>query len=362
MKASLFVYTRTYYTDFHVLFKPKRHEEYLVEYTDLAEKLVANYDVNKETQPLWVYLRFGNSILWGIVCANSCLGNKFSDKSSRLVRGFFGIVVSIKDGFRLLLPNDLDFFADLYKQNINQVWETRSYNSFEYEFELEKFSKTKPFDIVKEIDSLKTLNNYVVMSDIDEYCEFLNKRNAEKRKKREIEIGRLRQEERRRELERSAEDCYVQETPSCQGKQAEANEFLKVFRKGATFLAVGLASLWLWGGLSSPKQKPAPQSGFVYCINCHGTGYNYKYLWGIFSSECSTCWGSGYVPQITPSIPGRIDSTPFGQSELQYKGKKCGIVMEDGKYCRCPGCEPGHKDPFICTQTGCGHKCKDHNR
>lgn len=399
MKASLFVYTRTYYTDFHVLYKPIGHEECLMEYTELAEKLVAQYDVNKETQPHWVYLNFNSSILWGVVCANSCLGNKFSDKASRPVRGFFGIVVSIEKGTHFSLPNDLAFFTDLYKQNVDQVWETRNYNSFECEFELEGLSNNTSFDVVKEIDSLRTLKNYVVMADVDEYCEFLGKRNDEKRKKREAEVERLRQEEEREReekerkakfekweteynkcssiedfrryanehageydnpyLQKAKNNSHVQETANNHSIHTNDNDFLTVIVKCASTIVMVIAVLWIWGGLSAPK-KPHPSPGFIYCSYCNGTGYNYKLLWGFFSSKCSACWGSGYAPQITPSMPERIDPTTFGQSELQYKGKKCGIIMDDGKFCRCPGCEPGHWDPFICTK--CPHKSKDHNR
>lgn len=373
MKASLFVYTRTFYTDFHVLYNPKGYEENLMDYTELAEKLVAQYDVNKETQPHWVYLKFDNSILWGVVCANSCLGKKFTDKASRLVRGFFGIVVSIEERTHLLLPYDLAFFADLYQQNVDQVWEIRSYNSLEYEFEFDSLSNNRSFD-VKEIDSLRTLKNYVVMSNIDEYCEFLDKRNDEKRKKRELKMERLSQEEeRRRELERSAMASHVDETPSYHGNQAEENGFFEELCIGAAFLVVGLACLWMLGGFDSPKQKPAPLMGNVYCVSCEGTGYKYKYLWGVFSSKCSTCRGSGYVPNIAPFIPGRKDPTTFQHSESneyidpifkhseyeKFKGNKCDVI-KDGKFCNCSGCEPSNWNPFICSN--CKDKCKDHNR
>ena len=44
----------------------------------------------------------------------------------------------------------------------------------------------------------------------------------------------------------------------------------------------------------SADKKSLPPNGYLYCGYCHGTGYDYYYLGGLISEECSSCGGSGY--------------------------------------------------------------------
>ena len=42
------------------------------------------------------------------------------------------------------------------------------------------------------------------------------------------------------------------------------------------------------------RQESLPPDGYLYCGYCHGTGYDYYYLGGLISEECTSCSGSGY--------------------------------------------------------------------
>ena len=51
----------------------------------------------------------------------------------------------------------------------------------------------------------------------------------------------------------------------------------------------------------SADKRALPPDGYSYCRYCHGTGYDYYYLGGLISEECSSCGGSGY--SLNPSYP-----------------------------------------------------------
>ena len=44
----------------------------------------------------------------------------------------------------------------------------------------------------------------------------------------------------------------------------------------------------------SADKKSLPPDGYLYCGYCHGTGYDYYYLGGLISEECTSWSGSGY--------------------------------------------------------------------
>ena len=55
----------------------------------------------------------------------------------------------------------------------------------------------------------------------------------------------------------------------------------------------------------SADKKSLPPNGYLYCGYCHGTGYDYYYLGGLISEECSSCGGSGYGvnPNYSTGMP-----------------------------------------------------------
>ncbi len=60
-----------------------------------------------------------------------------------------------------------------------------------------------------------------------------------------------------------------------------------------------------------------------------------------------------------PSV--RNYNPSFGQSEAsKYNGRKCSVIMNNGKYCNCSGCSVGNWDAFTCSR--CGHKSNKHTR
>lgn len=67
-------------------------------------------------------------------------------------------------------------------------------------------------------------------------------------------------------------------------------------------------------------------------------------------------WNCPYTDQYV-----RNYNPSFGQSEgSKYNGKKCSVVMSNGKYCNCSGCSVGNWDAFTCSK--CGHKSNMHTR
>lgn len=67
----------------------------------------------------------------------------------------------------------------------------------------------------------------------------------------------------------------------------------------------------------STDKKPIPSNGYLYCAYCDGTGYDYYYLGGLISEECSSCYGSGYVKAPYGSTKG----SPIYQYSPSFQGK-----------------------------------------
>lgn len=211
----------------------------------------------------------------------------------------------------------------------------------------------------------------VIMADIDDYSNFLDKRNEEKRKKLELEKEKERiLLENKKKLEQwkvefdkcsSIEDFrqyvfthaddinnpYLQKAESkcCQedsrqvsnttSKKSSEDNLDALFIKIVAVVIICIIGFGIKEGLKSPEKKPFPPLGYIYCGYCGGTGYNYKYFWGLFSKKCYACFGSGYKQKIF--IPSLNNSPTFkskssNQEWYDYYIKKANEAYDNEKW------------------------------
>lgn len=269
MDVSFFAYTRTCNTDFHVLYQPRDKDsmEVICEFTRIAEELVGNYDIyNTSSKPQWVYLKSKELLFWGVVCANSRLGKNYTDRLGRPVRGCFGIILDKKSYARKHLPYDLNFFSTLYTQTVDTNWETRSYESTEYIFDINKIN-CQSIISYDDLFNQDLLNKNIIVLDVN--CNFTENYNNEILRKEKFEST----------IENNVDD----------------NHMNKIFIKVVACIILVFMLFVINSGLKSPEKRPISPDGYPYCIYCDGTGYEYNYFWGIFSKICTECCGSGYL-------------------------------------------------------------------
>lgn len=285
MNVPFFAYTRTYQTDFHVLYQPKGPEEIISEIARKAEELVGCYDINNRRQPQWVCLKSDEVLFWGIVCANSSLGENYKDAYGREVRGCFGVILDCTIQTSERLPYDIDVFSTLYKKTIDTIWENITYESFEYNIDLEVLhpKSTTSYDNLLEQNGSKS--DIIIVDISADSVDITNEElNADE----------------------GFENSGFKEPAKIELRNNGRNSIR--FKRVAACLAIIFLFSIIIAALNSPAEKAIPSSGYSNCITCEGTGYNYYYFGGLLSKPCPVCEGSGVRQNDVISIPSVVSN------------------------------------------------------
>ena len=122
MKIQNYCYTRNSHIDYGDFVLPDLPKNQI----DFIRKHILSItgDSNpKFTIQKWILIRFDNIIVWGCCCWNSLFAqNNFKDSLGRPVYGFFSIVITNFTPEEVKLPSDIDYFKELYINEIEPYW------------------------------------------------------------------------------------------------------------------------------------------------------------------------------------------------------------------------------------------------
>lgn len=82
-------------------------------------------DVERDLKtPKWILYKDYNFLVWGLCCENHLLASNPQETThkNRPVRGFFAIVISDFTGEDLKLPFDINYFRELYLNEVEKYW------------------------------------------------------------------------------------------------------------------------------------------------------------------------------------------------------------------------------------------------
>ena len=118
--------------------------------------------------PVYVYFRQDDIILYGIACLNSVLSADYClEKTNGRVRGFFGIIEKTNDVVQII-PYSLDFYIKLYETYIVPKW-----NSFTFHYN-ENIELDIPIDVSDSV--IKPLAGSSLNNDLNICRVFLSPR------------------------------------------------------------------------------------------------------------------------------------------------------------------------------------------
>lgn len=122
--------------------------------------------------PLYVYFRQDDIILYGIACLNSVLSADYClEKTNGRVRGFLGIIEKVNDAVQAI-PYSLDFYIKLYEKYIVPKW-----SSFTFHYN-ENIELSIPIDVSDSV--IKPLAGSSLNSDLNICRVFLSPRLSSK--------------------------------------------------------------------------------------------------------------------------------------------------------------------------------------
>ena len=131
MEQHLFIYTRTKYFDYRLVYSPTKQfipDEVRWKFSDFVREVInednpLNGIINA---PRWSFYKLGNYILWGVGCRNSALGTLNSDYTGTNVRGFFGLIIKMNTpDEKINISFSLDYFKEMYTRTIMPIFDTR---------------------------------------------------------------------------------------------------------------------------------------------------------------------------------------------------------------------------------------------
>lgn len=82
-------------------------------------------DVDRDLKtPKWILYKDYNFLVWGICCENRFIASDIQKTThkNRPIRGFFGVVISDFTGEDLRLPFDINYFRELYLNEVEKYW------------------------------------------------------------------------------------------------------------------------------------------------------------------------------------------------------------------------------------------------
>lgn len=152
MRAQYFVYTRNRDNDYKLVYAPDDDfcPPEIRKYFLKQSRGVINIESYSGSldEPRWLISRKGNRILFGIGVMNRILGvNNNTDYTGTPIRGFFGIVINAEDNM-VKVPFDIQFYKDLYKNQIDPIW-----NFVREDFKFKGVEVTQDFNAYECIDA-----------------------------------------------------------------------------------------------------------------------------------------------------------------------------------------------------------------
>lgn len=125
MKIEHYAYTRGAEMDYGLFSAPGNLTKSQIDIVGTKLMSILGDDVDRDLKtPKWILYKDYNLLVWGLCCENRllALNPQETTHKNRPVRGFFAIVISDFTGEDLRLPFDINYFRELYLNEVEKYW------------------------------------------------------------------------------------------------------------------------------------------------------------------------------------------------------------------------------------------------
>ena len=125
MKIEHYAYTRGAEMDYGLFSASGNLTKSQIDIVKTKFMSILGDDVERNLKtPKWILYKDYNFLVWGLCCENRLLASNPQETThkNRPVRGFFAIVISDFTGEDLRLPFDINYFRELYLNEVEKYW------------------------------------------------------------------------------------------------------------------------------------------------------------------------------------------------------------------------------------------------
>ena len=126
MKVEHYCYTRGAEMDYGLFSVPSNLTKSQIDLVRTKLMSILGDDVERNLiTPKWILYKGYNFLVWGLCCENRFIASDLQKTThkKRPIRGFFGVVISDFTGEDLRLPFDINYFRELYRNEIEKYWD-----------------------------------------------------------------------------------------------------------------------------------------------------------------------------------------------------------------------------------------------
>lgn len=126
MKIEHYAYTRGAEMDYGLFSAPSNLTKSQRDIVSTKLMSILGDDVERDLKtPKWILYKDCNFLVWGLCCENRLIASNPQETThkNRPIRGFFGVVISDFTGEDLRLPFDINYFRELYRNEIEKYWD-----------------------------------------------------------------------------------------------------------------------------------------------------------------------------------------------------------------------------------------------
>lgn len=125
MKIEHYSYTRGAEMDYGLFSVPSNLTKSQIEIVRTKLMSILGDDVERNLKtPKWILYKDYNFLVWGLCCENRFIASDIQKTThkNRPIRGFFGVVISDFTGEDIRLPFDINYFRELYRNEVEKYW------------------------------------------------------------------------------------------------------------------------------------------------------------------------------------------------------------------------------------------------
>jgi len=131
MDQRLFIYTRLFRLDYHLIYCPNNSfmpNDIKTGFKDFAREVINEDRITngKIEDARWSFCKKGEYLLYGIGCRNVLLSEESNDYVGTPIRGFFGLVIKLDGSFPIDLYLNIDSYKRIYKEKIVPIFHSKT--------------------------------------------------------------------------------------------------------------------------------------------------------------------------------------------------------------------------------------------
>lgn len=173
MKIEHYSYTRGAEMDYDVFSAPINLTKSQLDIVRTKLMSILGDDVERDLKtPKWILYKDCSFLVWGVCCENRLIASNHQETThkNRPIRGFFSIVITDFKGEELRLPFDINYFRELYRNEVEPYWNQKE----------QHLNKTSGY-IAGNFNYIGTLhNNYVSLLNTNMFqCQSLGELDKE---------------------------------------------------------------------------------------------------------------------------------------------------------------------------------------